>query len=82
MCLSLVHVRRFTKFMLYATHRFEYCQLVQIKTTWTIEKCLFLHSLKVFPLSFRCQNIQTLEFNLGISFVCNGPDLNELSPKI
>ena len=62
--------------------RVKYCQLVMIKTTWTIEKCLFLHCLKVFPLPFDVKIFKTLEFNFGISFVCNGPVLNELLSKI
>ena len=48
--------------------RVKYCQLVLIKTTWTIEKCLFLHRLKVFPLSFRCQNIQNIGIQLRYKF--------------
>ena len=35
-----------------------------------------------FPSLFDVKIFKTLEFNFGISFVCNGPDLNELLPKI
>ena len=59
----------------------KYCQLVLIKTTLTIEKCLFLRCLNVFPSLFDVKIFKTFEFNFGISFVCNGPDLNELLPK-
>ena len=59
----------------------KYCQLVLIKTTWTIEKCLFLHCLEVFPSLFDVKIFKTFEVYIGISIVCNGPDLNELLPK-
>ena len=62
MCVSLQNSRC----MLHTTVK--YCQLVLIKTTWTIEKCLCLHCLKVFPLSFRCQNIQNIGIELRYKF--------------
>ena len=48
--------------------RVKYCQLVLIKTTWAIEKCLCLYGLKVFSLSFRCQNIQNIGIQLWYKF--------------
>ena len=59
----------------------KYCQLVLIKTTWTIEMCLSLHCLKVFPSLIDVNIFKTLEFNFGISFVCNRLGLNELLTK-
>ena len=62
MCVSLQN----SCCMLHTTVK--YCQLVLIKTTWTIEKYLFLHCLNVFPLSFRYQNIQNIGIQLRYKF--------------
>ena len=40
------------------------------------------NSSSLYSPALEKQNVfKTSEFNFGISFVCNGPDLNELLPK-
>ena len=67
------------KFLLYATH---HCEILPAGTVQTQKyhcKVFVLHWSKVLPPTFRCQ---ILECNFGISFICNGLDLNEILSKI